>query len=179
MINITEELSNEHQIILKVIDLILSESKKVESGEKPNYDFFREAIDFIKNYADRFHHAKEEDVLFKAMCENEENMHCNPVGQMLYEHDSGRHFVAGMESALAEDNTVELVSNAINYCRLLTDHIYKEDNILYPMAEQGIDNDQKELILRRYKEVELGIVKPEQLEKYLTFYDRFKNRVTY
>lgn len=58
---ITKILSDEHKNILRLTKLI---EKECESGENINKDFFIKAIYFIRNYADKFHHAKEEDILF-------------------------------------------------------------------------------------------------------------------
>jgi hemerythrin-like domain-containing protein len=146
MKNITNELSEEHQTILKVIDIVLNECNQLEKNKEPDKAFFNEVINFIKKYADGYHHAKEEDILFKAMLDNIENMHCNPIPVMLHEHDAGRQFVKGMIEALSAGNKQELIENARGYCFLLQSHIYKEDNILYPMAEQVLDESQKQRV---------------------------------
>ncbi|RKD89769.1 hemerythrin domain-containing protein [Mangrovibacterium diazotrophicum] len=155
MKNITQILSDEHQIILKVIDAVNSECDELEKGKTLDISFFQKTINFIKNYADKFHHAKEEDILFKAMLENVEHLHCNPIPVMLHEHDEGRTFVYGMEQGVSENNTDKIIQNARGYGMLLRDHIYKEDNVLYPMAEEALSDEQKELVNKKYTEVEL------------------------
>lgn len=155
MKNITKILSDEHQTILKAISAILKEC--TENGKEVNMAFFQKAIDFIKNYADKFHHAKEEDILFTAMLENMENLHCNPIPVMLHEHDEGREFVKGMEQGISEKNTEKLIENARGYCILLQQHIYKEENVLYPMAEEALNVEQKEIVNQKYHEVELKL----------------------
>ena len=159
MKNITQILSDEHQIILKVIDAVNSECDELEKGKTLDISFFQKTINFIKNYADKFHHAKEEDILFKAMLENVEHLHCNPIPVMLHEHDEGRTFVYGMEQGVSENNTDKIIQNARGYGMLLRDHIYKEDNVLYPMAEEALSDEQKELVNKKYTEVELFLNK--------------------
>jgi len=61
----TQILSEEHKYILEVIAALNRECQSLESGKNLDKNFFEEAIDFIRNYADKFHHAKEEDILFK------------------------------------------------------------------------------------------------------------------
>lgn len=157
MKNITQILSDEHQTILKVIDAVLKECAELENGKDLQIEFFTKTIDFIKNYADKFHHAKEEDILFKAMLENIENLHCNPIPVMLHEHDEGREFVKGMEEGMTENNKEKIIENARGYGMLLRDHIYKEDNVLYPMAEEALSDEQKEFVNQNYKEVEVKL----------------------
>ncbi len=156
MKNVTQVLSEEHQNILKVINVVLEECEQLAYGKKLDKKFFNEVIRFIKNYADGFHHIKEEDILFKTMLNNPENMHCNPIPVMLNEHDAGRQYVKGMESALSKENVKDLIENAQGYCYLLQNHIYKEDNILYPMAEQGLDEQQKQQVDELYRKVNVS-----------------------
>jgi len=134
--NPTKMLSDEHKNILAVIEAIESECNKLNKNKAIDMSFFHNTIEFIREYADKFHHAKEEDLLFKEFNKCSENAHCNPVEQMLYEHDIGRKFVKGMEIALKNENKADLVKNALGYAQLLKEHIYKEDNILYPMIEE-------------------------------------------
>ena len=124
MKNITNELSAEHQNILKVIGIVMQECERLESGAALNKPFFEDIVYFIRNYADGFHHAKEEDILFKAMLGSNGQMHCNPIPVMLHEHDEGRRYVAGMISALGHDQKEVLIDNARGYCYLLHNHIF-------------------------------------------------------
>jgi len=156
MRNITSVLSEEHQNILKVIDVVLNECTQLEAGKAPDNNFFNEVLNFIKKYADGFHHAKEEDILFKAMLNNLDCMHCNPIPVMLHEHDAGRVYVKGMEAALAQNNKRDLIANARGYCYLLKNHIYKEDNVLYPMAEDALDDTQKMEVEKLYQTVHIN-----------------------
>ena len=105
----TKILSDEHQNILKVIDALTKECNVLESGKELDKDFFEKAIGFIRNYADKFHHAKEEDILFVELCKDTVKMQCNPVQQMLYEHDLGRNFVKGMEQGVKENNKAKVI----------------------------------------------------------------------
>lgn len=154
MKNITQVLSDEHQTILKTLTVMLAECDAIEAGQELNTAFFNKAIAFIKNYADKFHHAKEEDILFKVMLENVDHLHCNPIPVMLHEHDEGRAFVQGMEAGIADNNASSIIQNARGYCMLLEQHIYKEDNVLYPMAEEALSEEQKELVNKAYQEAE-------------------------
>jgi hemerythrin-like domain-containing protein len=166
MKNITHILSEEHQNILKVIDAMLSECDSLENGKELDKNFFERAIEFIKNYADTFHHAKEEDILFKVMLDNADGMHCNPIPVMLHEHDLGRKFVSSMVEGLKGNNTQLLIENARGYGFLLKDHIYKEDQILYPMAEEALSEEQKERVQLLYDEVEAGQKSHSELLQY-------------
>lgn len=163
----TKILAEEHQNILKVIDALLKECDALESGGGLDKDFFKKAIEFIRGYADRFHHAKEEDILFVELCRDTVEMHCNPTEQMLVEHDLGRSFVKNMEKGLTENNRNKIIANARGYSQLLREHIYKEDNILYPMADESLNQETKAMMLNKFKEVEQKFIGENQ--KQLSF----------
>jgi hemerythrin-like domain-containing protein len=165
--NITLVLSEEHQNILTVIDGVLKECTEIERGKDIDKGYFAEVIDFIKNYADGYHHAKEEDILFKAMLENVENLHCNPIPVMLHEHDEGRQYIKNLEEGIANSDKEQILTNAKGYCFLLQNHIYKEDNVLYPMAEEALSEAQKELIQAKYKQVKDELFSARDIQKYI------------
>ena len=168
----TEILSEEHKNILKVIDALEKECNEIEDGKGADKVFFTKVIDFIKNYADKFHHAKEEDILFKEMQNTE--LHCDPTQQMLFEHEQGRKFVMEMERGIKENNDTPIIENARNYCYLLKEHIYKEDNILYPMADEVFNSKMQSLILVKFREAEKKRFRNGTKEKYLSFVRRLK-----
>lgn len=141
----TKVLSDEHKNILKMIELLQA---KVSGWNKEDV---RKAIEFIRNYADKFHHAKEEDILFKEFGKSE-NIHCNPVEQMLFEHEQGRGFVKAIEEANEAGDKRKLEENAKNYAELLQQHIFKEDNILYPMTEDAIKD--KKAMINQFKKTD-------------------------
>tara|TARA_Y100000310_G_C20291017_1_gene627219 strand:- start:110 stop:628 length:519 start_codon:yes stop_codon:yes gene_type:complete len=162
-----EILSGEHQNILKVTNALIKECDALQSGKEVDKVFFKKVIEFVRKYADKFHHAKEEDILFVELCKDEVQMHCNPTQQMLHEHDLGRNFIKKLENGLEEEDRNKIIENARGYAQLLQEHIFKEDNILYPMAEQSLSQDIKELMLDKFKQIEEKFVS--EREKCLSF----------
>ncbi|MAH43043.1 cation-binding protein [archaeon] len=164
-------LFNEHKNILKVIKSLEKECENIEKGKDIDKTFFREAIEFIRNYADRFHHAKEEDILFKEFNKKVEQepgcAHCNPVEQMLIEHDEGRAFVKAMEQAVEKEDKNNVIENARGYAALLQEHIFKEDNILYPMTDDALDEKTKEQMLEKFNKIQDE--RKDEEKKYIQF----------
>ncbi len=179
-------LTKEHENILKVVDALTKECDLIENGKEIDKDFFRKEIDkdffrkiidFIRNYADKFHHAKEEEILFKEFnkCaeKDSECLHCNPVEQMLSEHDEGRNFVKGMEESLEKNDKQGLIENARGYANLIQEHIFKEDNILYPMADDILNESIEKEMLEKFKRI-ANINKNKEM-KHLNFVRSLKN----
>lgn len=169
-----ETLMNEHKNIMKVITALSKECDALQSGKEVDREFIGKVIYFVRNYADKFHHAKEEDILFKELRKNPGKMHCDPTEQMEFEHDLGRNFVKLMEEGLNESDKEKLMRNAKEYVQLLTEHIFKEDNILFPMADNAMDEKTQKLMAGKFKEVEKK--KSDEKKKCLSFVKELENR---
>ena len=158
--DVTRVMVEEHKLILRMIDLVEKNTRLLEQGRFDDWKFYLDAVDFIRNYADRFHHAKEEDVLFQALVANGMPEQNSPVAAMLMAHDQGRAFVRGMEEgakkALAGDEgqTAVIAGNAYGYIDLLRDHIDKEDHILYPLAERVLPEEPRPEMVQAYARTE-------------------------
>ncbi len=150
----TEILMNEHRLIEQALDCLEEAAGRLEDGEEISPDFFIDAAEFVAGFADGSHHRKEEDILFVAMTEKDMPADTGPVAVMLHEHEEGRRFTAGFRSAAeqmktgddAPGATMEVIRNAFDYVNLLREHIIKEDNVLFPMADQVISADSMQVV---------------------------------
>ena len=150
----TDVLMSEHRVIERVLTALETGTSRLEAGNPVRPGFFLDASDFIKGFADGCHHAKEEGVLFKAMEAAGMPSEGGPIGVMLVEHDQGREHTRGMVSAAERlqqgDGAAvgQLITDAAGYAALLRQHIQKEDQILYPMADQVIPAEGHAQVLR-------------------------------
>ena len=152
----TENLENDHVYILCLTDIILEmvEKRSQEIGH------FELVINLIRNFADGLHHAKEENLLFPLLGEKGFSPEHGPVAVMLNEHTQGRDFVKAALNAIKEfknGNQVELETiyeNLGNYAFLLQNHISKENNILFRMADQVFSDEEQQMLLVQFDEVE-------------------------
>ena len=55
----------EHRLIERMISLMDKEVERIEKNSVINQSFIDTALDFIQTYADRAHHGKEEEILFR------------------------------------------------------------------------------------------------------------------
>ena len=140
-------LIDEHQLILAVLDSLEEAADRLDSGDKIDPEFFLDAAEFVAGFADKCHHSKEEDILFVAMTAMNMPQDSGPVAVMLSEHDEGRRYTAGFQSAAEQmkdgdpSAAADVIRNVFDYVNLLREHINKENNVLYPMAEQIIPAD--------------------------------------
>lgn len=161
--NLTQTLVDEHQLILRLLALLERNAPRTAAGSHTDYQFYLDGVDFIRHYADRYHHAKEEDVLFAALVANGMPRDHSPVAAMLLEHDQGRAYVRAMEQAAKEAQSGSvaarqtLADNALAYAALLREHISKEDDILYPLAERLLPPAMRAEIIQGYQAAEAKV----------------------
>jgi len=169
----TQNLKEEHQVIMRMIKILNVASGKLERGEKVSPKVFERAIDFIQTFADRCHHGKEQDTLFPRLGERGIPTQGGPIAVMLMEHDQGRRYVKGLAEALTRyegsDQTAQtaLIKNARGYAELLDQHIYKEDNILYPMGDKVLSQVDNRELLEKFEKIEKEIIGEGKHEYYL------------
>ena len=138
----TAALRSEHETILSVIACLRAACDAARGGTGYDPDSFRKGVDFIRAYADGWHHAKEEVHLFPALEAAGMPREGGPVGVMLHEHELGRAHVGAMADHLdaAADGDASaratVVEHALAYADLLEGHIQKEDGILFNMADR-------------------------------------------
>lgn len=163
-----------------MIALVENNTALLEQGKFRNWQFYIDAVDFIRNYADRFHHAKEEDVLFVELIKNGMPEKQSPVEAMHIEHDQGRAHVRAIEEAAQKaldgeiGQATVIIENAKGYAALLRGHIEKEDDILYPLAERVLPEEVRARMLDAYARAEQKT--PELEKKYVRLVESYEQQ---
>lgn len=152
---------NEHKNIKRVLNVIRKLCFKVLNKQEVDINMFYKAIDFVRNYADKHHHNKEEEILFKMMSvELKGKIGEGPIIGMLTEHDQGRLFIRNLENSVRsvlegnEEAKLDLIANAICYTDLLNRHIDKEDNVIYKFGEENLSEESLIKLEEECKKVE-------------------------
>jgi hemerythrin-like domain-containing protein len=159
----TGVLVHEHDLILQALDAIERRLNRLEAGGGDRA-YFEKAVEFLRTFADKCHHGKEEDLLFKAMVNKSFPLQGGPIAVMLSEHETGRAFIRGMAAGAARMETDpegarQVIDNGRAYIQLLRGHIAKENQILFPMAERVLspeDQEQLALAFDRFEAEETG-----------------------
>jgi hemerythrin-like domain-containing protein len=138
-------LVDEHTVIKRLLVLIprLTEDLDVTKGQ--DRQLVLEVVDFIRSYADRFHHAKEEDILFREFGEDLEILK-----SMLEEHRIGREHVKAVLETVERGDTLSVKYHLTSYGQLLLGHIKKEDEILYPWMDRNLSTAQVGELFSRF-----------------------------
>lgn len=139
-----ETLMTEHRTIEKVIDALLAFAGELRRRGATEREELARFVGFLRHFADRLHHGKEEDILFAAMADHGFPTEGGPIAVMLAEHVRGRALIQIMAQAVegaapwTDSDRARIAEAAGGYGALLRAHIHKEDAILYPMAEQHV-----------------------------------------
>jgi len=155
-----EELMQEH----RVIEVVLTGLERMghgatEDGEV-NQAMGEKAVEILRNFVDRCHHAKEEQHLFPWMAARGVPREGGPLEVMLHEHEQGRHHVGMMVRVLpgASRGDTEALrvfgAHARSYARLLRQHIGREDGVLYPMAERVLTAEDDQHLVKAFEAIE-------------------------
>ena len=168
-----EILMQEHRVIEVVLECLEKIAQNAEENGRLDREPAEQALDLIRNFADRCHHGKEEHRLFPAMVKRGIPDEGGPIGVMLIEHDMGRNHVRQMAECLdkavsGDQAAVEtFTAGAFNFIELLSAHIQKEDRILFPMADRVFSDDDQAKLIAEFNHVESAHMGEGTHEKYL------------
>lgn len=166
-----KRLADEHTLIKKWIGLIPQVIENVDIESESGSQLISDGLDFIRFYADKFHHAKEEDILFEYTDKN-----LDIIKTILADHEAARVHTKAILAALKIKDK-EAVNEHLNaYKDLLTEHIKKEDEILYPWIDRGLSVTQVGELFTKFNEAEEKIDK-EVIEKCKEFAQEVEQRI--
>jgi hemerythrin-like domain-containing protein len=147
-----DSMMREHELIVEVLAALQAMAEKLAAGEEVARRDVADFGRFFRDFADKCHHGKEEDRLFVKMVEAGFPKDGGPIAVMLAEHDAGRQEVRGLlaigtgAGPLSEVERARAIECAGQFVPLLYAHIQKENNILYPMAQDTIPPEEFELL---------------------------------
>jgi len=144
-----KRLVDEHTLIKKWLALIPDVVAKLDTQPALAREIIIKGVDFIRSYADKFHHAKEEEILFKYFDEN-----LDIIKAMFADHDIARGHVRAVVEALEKKDKVALVEHLLAYRDLLAEHIKKEDEILYPWMDRNLSTRQVGELFAKFEEAD-------------------------
>lgn len=131
----TDVLRAEHQLILRALTVLEAAADQTDRGAELPDAWWTDAVAWVRGFADRNHHGKEEARLFPAMAKAGVPVDGGPIGVMLAEHDEGRARVRAIERERGTART----TTARRFVALLRAHIDKEDGVLFHIADAVVD----------------------------------------
>ncbi len=163
--NITRALVDEHVLIIKGLQCLRVARDKIERNQHPPIVFFETAVPFFRNYADKYHHYKEEFLMFGFLARKKEGELDLEIGSLRHQHEVGRRFLTRLERSIngyamnSEIAITSLLENLASFISVLSRHIFREDNLFFPMVEQELSSDEKVLLMEQFKLEEAALEK--------------------
>jgi len=150
--NPLEILGNEHGLIRQALDSLSLAKEKLEAGERPKTEFFEKALEFARTFVLKYHHFKEEHVMFGLLAQRKNGAIDAQLESLRYQHERGRDFIGEIAKSLEgygkgqEVQSSALLENLAAYVSLLRHHIHREDHVFYPLVERELtEGEMKDL----------------------------------
>jgi len=147
----------EHRLIERMITLIEQKIEKTQTTNQIDPLFIDTVVDFIRIYADRTHHGKEEDILFKKL-ENKQmsDQDRRIMDELVDEHVLGRKTTKELVEANAQYRVGEkialgvIVSKLKKLVNFYPKHIEKEDKVFFPSYMKYLSDEEDQLMLEEF-----------------------------
>lgn len=156
----THTLKHEHRVIEQGLRALEGICVRLELGSQVPVEALIEILDFVQMYADRFHHEKEESILFPALHKKGMQVEGGPLGFLHQEHQTERKLLIDLGVAVSDlrhgnnEAKSRIIELARNYCRHLQSHMRREDAILFALAEEILDESTKKELNDAFSQIQ-------------------------
>jgi hemerythrin-like domain-containing protein len=174
----SQDLIHEHKAIIIALNVIEKMYERVQNDKKIDYKDIEEIIEFLKIFADKCHHGKEENFLFPALEEIGIKNQNGPIGVMLAQHKQGREFIKLMQESIVNKiiNKKAFVNAASSYVNLLRNHIEKENKILFPMSDTKLSASKQKELLNNFENLEKNVIGEGKHEELHILLEKFEKK---
>ena len=169
----------EHRLIERMISLIEDTLVQIESTHRVDPVFVDIAVDFIRMYADRTHHGKEEDILFRELRKRHLSDEDQRVmKELIEEHIFGRKTTKALVEANAryrngeESALVDIAGSLQTLVEFYPKHIEKEDKVFFPASRDYFTDEEDQAMLVEFWEFDRKMIH----EKYMSVIEGLESR---
>jgi hemerythrin-like domain-containing protein len=167
----TDALMADHEVILRALHVLDTMTAEIKRGNDVSRPDINSLLVFLREFADGSHHVKEEAVFVPALMQAGMGLQEGPLQAMASEHERGRALNIAMRDAMERDHKEDFVRYADRYARLLTEHIEKEDYVLFDKAEQILTDEDDEKVLEAFAQFDDTILGGESHVRLLRWLD--------
>jgi hemerythrin-like domain-containing protein len=159
----TDILEAEHHVIQQIVGAMAVLAEGLGAGHEPPVETLRNIGEFMRTFADKCHHGKEEIHLFPFLEKRGIPARGCPIGVLIHEHERGRTLVAQLAQATeayasgtasARDSVTETLRGLIE---LYPGHIWKEEYLLFPMTNKVLGAADQQELIEKFAEVEAAM----------------------
>ena len=155
----------EHRLIEQTISLIRKESEDIINTGRVDLSLLTDMVDFMRTYADRCHHGKEEDILFRVLEKKEmTEEHRAMMARLVDDHRRSRALTSQLNDLLlpfrrgARGAVEEVVEILQALSTVYPDHIEREDKHFFPAAMKYLTNEERDAMLKEFEKFDALLV---------------------
>jgi len=169
----------EHRLIERMLMVIKTALSKIEFKHEIDPVFVDIAVDFIRVYADRTHHGKEEDILMRELRKKP----LTPKDQVIMDDLIKEHILVRQTTALISNANdryrggddialIVIANNLKTLIEFFPRHIEKEDRNFYPASRAYFTDEEDQAMLAEFGELDRKMV----YEKYKAVVEKLENQ---
>ena len=169
----------EHRLIERMLSVIKDVLTEIKSKNKVDPVFVDIAVDFIRVYADRTHHGKEEDILFREL--NNKSLSTKDrqaMNELIEDHVFGRQTTKALVDANTryrngnEASLAEITDKLQTLIEFYPKHIQKEDKVFFSAFRNYFTDAEDQAMLEEFWEFDRKMIH----EKYKSVVEGFEKR---
>ena len=164
-------LMREHRLIERMVDLTSKQVSEIDKTGKVDLDFIEAAADFFRTYADRTHHGKEEEILFRDLAKKAlSKEHKEMVDGLIADHIFGRRLVSSLAVARENyiqgkpDSVADIAACMSELVKLYPAHIEREDKRFFVPSMEYFSQEEQDKMLQEFLDFDQKMIH----EKYQT-----------
>ena len=154
---VIEILVEDHRHILELLSLMNKGAERIVSNQPPPAAFFSVGLELAREFADKYHHYKEEYLLFGLLAQKHQGELDGHIERHRNQHEQCRNLIQSMASALpgyatgTEASVKTLHRDATEYVRILRSHIRSENDVFFPLAQAAVAPDEASGLLDEFR----------------------------
>jgi hemerythrin-like domain-containing protein len=174
----SKDLINEHKAIQIALNILEKIGERTDKNGEADYKDINDLLEFLKEFADKCHHGKEEGFLFPALEKAGVKKEGGPIGVMLMEHTKGRELIRKMQENILNNpvNKTGFITAALEYVRHMRAHIDKENKVLFPLIETSMSASEQKELFENFENHEEKVIGEGRHEELHTMLDRFRTK---
>ena len=159
----TENLKSEHNDIKELLNIMSKIAVNIKSKDVFYTSDVEDIIDFLKFFIEKSHHGKEE-VFYPALEFAGIPKEAESLSVMMYEHSLAKNYLKDINSCvvnckIGNSFSGEMLADSLtNYVALIKNHIQKEEEIIFPLADTELSPEKQIEIAEEFERIEEKII---------------------
>lgn len=160
MSNFIDELKRDHLVIQQVVAGMSAVAELIDSGKQVDASVLADLVQFLRVFADQCHHEKEDQYLFPLLATKANVSTRRELESLEREHRSAKQLVAQLakvavayvhDPAVVRYRVIDLLQQLVE---LYPAHIWKEDFLVFPLAQQNLSITEQQDLQEKFEDVE-------------------------